>query len=707
MGPVSAAEARPQERLSAEDHSAQLLGCLVKLARSYGRSLSAAEIRTAAGTAAVTVPAALRAAARLGLKANRLPAEPEALAALPPPFILIDSEGGARLALGREGDRLTLWDPGVDEERSAPIEEESGGVSELLVVRPAGAVAEERGWRSLFLRKVRGVVVEVVIASLAINLLALAAPLFSMTVYNKVIGQRALATLDVLALGMLVVIAFETCLRTLRGYISAHTAARLDAYLGGEVLHHLLALPYRQFETTTSGVLAERLNQLEVLRSFFAGQLPLLIVDLAFVALFLAVLAYIHPAILAATLAAMPLLAAVPFAAHRVQRTMIDQTFAARAAKATALAETMTNALTIKSLGLEPEVERRWDGRLALAAWTGLRSANLTNIARAAASCMAALLSLAILFLGARLVIAGEMSLGALIAGLILAQRAVAPIGALAAGWHGLQEVAAAFRRIDGLMALAPESGERAMAAPNAGTLMLEQVSFAFAPDRPPVLRDVTLTAEPGQMLGVIGPSGSGKSTLLKLMQGLYPPSAGRVLIDDTDLMHLSPESVRQQLGVVPQDVQLFSGTIGENIALAVPGKDPGRVVAVAKFVGAHDFIQRLPQGYDTPLGERGAGLSAGQRQLIAIARALMRNPHIVLLDEATSALDPATEEAFLRNLKRAARGRTIVLVTHRIAPLAFCDRVALLVDGEVARIGAPAEVVAFARAELAEAAPR
>ncbi len=704
---MSAAEARRRERISGEDAGADLLGCLVKLVRSFGTSLSAAEIRTAAGTDAITVEAALRAAARLGLKAKRLPAEAAAMAALPPPFILIDMKGGARLVIGREGDRLTLWDPGTNQERSAAIAEESAGVVELLVLRPTGALAQERGWRSLFLGKVRAVMVEIAIASLAINLLALAAPLFTMTVYNKVIGQRALATLDVLALGMLVVIAFETSLRALRGYVSAHTAARLDAYLGGEVLHHLLALPYKEFEATTTGVLAERLNQLEVLRGFFAGQLPLMIVDLAFVALFLGVLAYIHPAMLAASVAAMPLLAAVPFAAHRLQRTMIDQAFAARAAKATALAETMTNALTIKSLGLEPEVERRWDGRLALAAWTGFRSANLTNIARAAAGCLAALLSLAILFLGARLVIVGEMSLGALIAGSILAQRSVAPIGALAAGWHGLQEVMAAFRRIDALMALTPERGERAIAAPSGGTLMLEQVSFAFAPDRPPVLREVTLTAEPGQILGVIGPSGSGKSTLLKLMQGLYPPSAGRVLIDDTDLAHLAPESVRQQLGVVPQEVQLFSGTISDNIALAVPGKDPERVVAVAKFVGAHEFIQRLPQGYGTPLGERGAGLSAGQRQLIAIARALMRNPRIVLLDEATSALDPASEEAFLRNLKRAARGRAIVLVTHRIAPLAFCDRVALLIDGEVARIGAPAEVVAFARAELAEAASR
>ncbi|HXV23424.1 MAG TPA: peptidase domain-containing ABC transporter [Alphaproteobacteria bacterium] len=702
---MSAAEARRPLQPGDADASALLLACFIKLTRSFGKPLSAAEIRSAAGTDRITIEAALRAAPRLGLKAKRLPASHDTLGALPPPFILSDATGQARLVVARDGDRLTFWDPVSQSEQRGGMEA-ALRAGDLLILRPSEA-GMDRGWRSTFRRKLRAVMAEIAIASLALNFLALATPLFAMTVYNKVIGQHALTTLDVLALGMLVVIAFETCLRSLRGYVSAHTTARLEAYLGGEVLHHLLALPFNQFETTTTGIVSERLNQLEVVRGFFAGQLPLLIVDLAFVALFLGVLAYIHPVMLAATLAVMPLIAAVPFAAHRLQRLVIDQAFAARAAKATALAETVSNALTIKSLGLEPEVERRWDGRLAAAAWTGYRQANLANIARAAAGCMLALLGLAILFVGARLVIAGEMSLGALIAGSILAQRAAAPIGALASGWHGLQEVMAAFRRIDALMMLAPERGERSMPAPTGGGLMLEQVSFAFAPDRPPVLRDVTIAAQPGQILGLIGPSGSGKSTLLKLMQGLYAPSSGRVLIDDIDLAHLSPESVRQQLGVVPQDVQLFSGTIADNIAFAVPGKDPERVIAVAKFIGAHDFIQRLPSGYDSVLGERGAGLSAGQRQLLAIARALMRNPRMILLDEATSALDPGAEEAFLRNLKRAARGRTIVLVTHRTAPLAYCDRVALMIDGTIVRIGAPAEILAFARAELAEATRR
>ena len=302
---------------------------------------------------------------------------------------------------------------------------------------------------------------------------------------------------------------------------------------------------------------------------------------------------------------------------------------------------------------------------------------------------------------------AGELSLGALIGGAILAQRAVAPIGGIAASWRSLQEVAAAFRRLDQLLGDPGEAaGGRLSPAPRlAGRVAVDGLSFAPSPDRPSVLRNITLSVEPGTILGIIGPTGSGKSTLLRLIEGLQRPTDGRVLLDGADVAHLSPPTLRRQIGAVPQEVQLFAASVRDNIAIGASERDPDRIAAIARFVGAHDFIERLPQGYGTVLGERGTGLSAGQRQLIALARALIRNPRLILLDEATSALDQVAEETLLRNLRMASRGRTVILVTHRLQPLAFCDRVALLIDGAITGWGLP-QRSPLPRARLASGAP-
>ena len=238
---------------------------------------------------------------------------------------------------------------------------------------------------------------------------------------------------------------------------------------------------------------------------------------------------------------------------------------------------------------------------------------------------------------------------------------------------------------------------------PLSGRIRLERVSWRADDDGPDLLHDADLEIESGEIIGLVGPSGSGKTTIANLVQGLHQPSAGRVLIDDTDVAHLSPAQLRAQIGCVPQEVQLFAGSVLDNIAMGVADKDPARVVAAARFVGAHDFIERLPQGYNTLLGERGQGLSMGQRQLLCIARALIRDPRILILDEATSALDPATEEQLLRRLKSTMRGRTVIMITHRLAPLAIADRVAVVMDGRIERVGPPTDVMAYARIRMAE----
>ena len=689
-----------------------LLRCLVRLSCEFGRPVSEGEVRGAVplDPAGMTLDQFLRAADRLNYQVRREARVGRAeLAEMPAPFVLLGRRGApARLARGHGSGGLPLFDGGTGETIELGYDTAATVSAEAILVKPRPQViSEQPSWRSLAGKRVRGVLRELLLASFVINVLALAMPLFTMTLFNKVVGQQALDTLAVLIVGMVVVFAFEGVLRIIRGYVAAHTGARLDSLIGSEAMHKFLSLPMQRFENQSAGLMVERIRQLDTIRAFFTSQMPMHAVDLGFTLVFLLVLFFIHPLMAGITLLAAPIMVGVALLLHQRQKRLINRTFEAQAAKASAMNEVVNNALTVKSLALEPEMERRWESRLAAAAFTSYRAGNLANIGSAIGHVLQMLASLAILSFGAYLAIQGEMTVGALIASNMLASRVLVPLRVIASAWHQIQETKAAFRRIDEIMEEPSESppGSASPTPELKGRIQLERVSFAFLPELPPVLREVDLTIDKGSVIGIIGPSGSGKSTLAKLLQGLYRPTAGRVTIDGTDIQHMSLPALRQQIGVVPQDCQLFAGTVRENIALGAQQRDPERIVAVAKFVGAHEFIQRLPKGYETPVGERGQGLSNGQRQLICIARALIRNPRILVLDEATSDLDPVSEDFFLRNLQRASRGRTIVIITHRLAPLAIADRVALVIDGRVERVGPPAEVIAFAKTRMAEVA--
>lgn len=687
---------------------------LIRLTRDLGRPIGAPDIQAAAPGAGspMTLDGFRLAAERLGFPMVERRLDRSALKMVKPPFIVLDLDAPekARAVIRTEGSGFVLHDP--VSEANTTVDAAgllAAGATAFVLKAPERVGAGERDWRSAVARKMRGVLWELGAASLMINVFALAAPLFIMTVFNKVVGSGGTgeSTLLALAVGMVLIYAFDLVLRIVRVYVSSHTGARVEALIGGELVHHLLRLPYKHFETTASGVISERMRQLDSIRSFFTGQMPLVIADLLFAFVFLAALFLIEPRMALIVAVAIPLFVLLSVASHARQKKLTEQNFIGQAAKASALHETMANALTVKALGLESEIERRWDHRLGLSAWTGYRSNTLSGILSAIGQNLQQVLSLVVIVTGAYLIMAGDMSVGALIATNILASRAVAPMRQVVSAWHQVQEVRSAFARIDEIMSETPESepGERGPGSALDGGVSFENVSYRYADDLPFILNGVSLKIAAGQVFGIIGPSGQGKTTLAKLIQGLYTPDHGRVLVDETDIAHISPATLRRQIGVVPQEVQLFAGTVRENIAMGVDDKDPARVESVARFVGAHDFIQRLPKGYDTVLSERGGGLSSGQRQLLAMARALIRNPKILILDEATSALDPGTEEQLIRALKRARRGRTIIMISHRMAPMAIADRVALILDGQIERVGPPEEVIAFARSRMRDAA--
>ena len=685
---------------------------LLYLAQQVGRPLSEADVRRLATVPAAGLdePSFLTAGTRLGLVAYAVDVTAARLDELVPPFVLVAAGQPAHVVVSGQAGLWVVLDVVEGRAWHLSADEVMALGTRALVLREKRPQEQGAHWYAPLWTRVRPVVAKLAALSFAINLLGLATPLFMMLVLNRLVGHGppagAESLLAMLCAGMLVVYGIDFALRVTRGWLSARTGARLDSLMSAEVLHHLMQLPYRHFERTPSGVIAERLRQLDVLRTFFTGQLPVLAIDILFVVLFLGATMAIDGELGAVAALAIPVLIGVSLATHRTQRRLADDNFQALAAKSSTLAETVANAATIKTLGLEAEIEKRWLARVEQSAWTSFRANHLANIAASASGVLQLLASLAIVMIGVHEVMGGRMSVGALIAANMLAVRALQPMRQLVGAWHQLQGVMAAFKRIDGLMTEAVESppGELAPMPALIGDIVFDRVTYRADEQGPAILQDADFSISAGEILGIVGPSGSGKTTIANLVQGLFKPAAGRVLVDGTDIAHITPAQLRAQIGAVPQDVQLFTGSVRENIAMGVADKDPGRVVAVAKFVGAHDFIQRLPQGYNTVLGERGQGLSNGQRQLLCIARALIRNPRILVLDESTSALDPATEEQLLRQLKSNARGRTVIMITHRLAPLAIADRVALLMDGRIERIGSPTEVMAYARIRMAEA---
>ena len=666
-----------------------LLQCLSLITRHYGKPVAEAEIlRLCSRPELGMTPEGLRLAGRrLGYKVATHRPSREGLQSIPAPYVLIARDPAWHcLVLEQDGEELLIQRPTANCRERVRAEEMLSVAKEALALRPEHMSEEAGQWRRLLRQRIRGAVRELLLASLLINLFVLAPPLFLMTVFNKVISHGALDTLHVLVIGMIAVYGFDVMLRGIRGYISSHTTARLDAMIGSEVVHRLFNLPYRHFETTSIGIINERLRQLDVIRQFFAGQMPLVIVDLGFVVLFLGVLFVISPKIAWIVTAVIPVFVLLSLICHRAQKRLVEDAFVAQAAKTSLLAESVNNAITVKSLGLEGEVERRWGERIALSAGTGFKASNVASLVGALGNGLQHVAILGIVYIGALEVIAGAISLGALIAANLLAARILGPARKIVSAWSQLQEVRAAFNRLDAIMEQAPEStpGELAPVPPLTGRIDLEAVSLRLAADRPPVLQDVTLTIPSGSIVALVGPSGAGKTTLVRSLYGLARTDQGRILFDGTDVAHIPLPQLRREIAVVPQEIQLFSGTVRENIAIGMQGCDPQRVVAAAKFVGAHDFIERLPRGYDTPLGELGGCLSAGQKQLLCVARAVIRNPRILVLDEATSALDAESEKFLMANLKRAHRGRTIILVSHRPAPVSIANLVYRVENGRV-----------------------
>ncbi|GGH05260.1 peptidase C39 [Glycocaulis albus] len=553
-------------------------------------------------------------------------------------------------------------------------------------------------WFIPALVRYRGLLGDVLAASFILQLFALATPLFFQVVIDKVLVHQSLTTLNVLIIGLLAVIVFETFLGGLRAFIFSHTTSRVDVELGAGLYRHLLNLPLAYFEARRVGDTVARVRELETIREFLTSSAATLIIDLFFTIIFLVVMWFYSPWLMLIVIGAIVLYVIISAVITPPLRARIEERFYRAAESQAFMVESVTAVQTLKAAAVEPQMQRRWETLLAGYVKSAF-NANVLGIWGGQAIQMVNKLSTAlILFVGATLVIRGQLSVGELVAFNMLAGRVAEPVLRLSQLWQQFQEARVGVDRLGDILNTPQEanaSGSRTALPALKGHVKFDDVTFRYRPGAREALRRVSLEVQPGEVLGVVGPSGSGKSTLAKLVQRLYVPESGRILIDGVDLALIDPSWLRRQIGVVLQENILFNRSVRDNIAIADPTLSMERIVEAAQMAGAHDFILELSEGYDTRLEERGGNLSGGQRQRIAIARALATDPQMLIFDEATSALDAESEAVIQRNMAKIAHGRTVIIIAHRLSALKPCGRIITLEAGAVTEDGTHAELLA------------
>lgn len=543
--------------------------------------------------------------------------------------------------------------------------------------------------------KYRRIFLEVLLVSVVIQLFALITPMFFQVVMDKVLVHRGFSTLDVITIALLVVTLFDVTLNGLRTYIFAHTTSRIDVELGARLFRHLLSLPLAYFENRRVGDTVARIRELEQIRNFLTGQALTSVLDLCFSFIFLLVMWYYSGWLTLVVLVSIPCYAIWSATISPVLRARLNDKFARNADNQSFLVESVTALGTIKSMAVEPQMTRRWDKQLAAYVTAGFRVSRLAMIGQQGVQLIQKLVTLSTLWLGAHLVIAGDMTVGQMIAFNMLAGQVAAPVIRLAQLWQDFQQVGISVARLGDILNTPTEIPTSRLALPDIkGRIDFEKVSFRYRPDGNEILRDLNLTIPAGEILGIVGRSGSGKSTLTKLVQRLYIPGNGRVMVDGQDLSLADPAWLRRQVGVVLQENVLLNCSVRDNIALADTAMPLERIIHAAKMAGAHDFIMALPEGYDTVVGEQGSGLSGGQRQRIAIARALVGNPRILIFDEATSALDYESERAIMQNMHMICRGRTVLIIAHRLSTVRSAHRIIAMDKGQIVEQGTHQELL-------------
>ena len=601
-------------------------------------------------------------------------------------LVVASNEQGLKLASPKHG--MVVLAP--DE-----LEESFPDGIELLLMERSNATPDQKfgpGWFWPALKRYRSVLIQVLAASFVVQLFTLANPLLIQVIIDKVISQRSLDTLQVLGFALVVVTILEGILNSLKTFLFAETTNRIDQRLGSEVIDHLLRLPLGYFDRRPVGELGTRVAELEKIRNFLTGQALTTILDAAFSVIYIMVMIVYSWLLTLIALSVLPIQIGLTVLGAPLFRRQYRAAAEENAKTQSHLVEVLTGIQTVKAQNVEMVSRWRWQEFYSNYIARTFEKTITGTALNQTSSVLQKISQLMVLWIGASLVLSGDLTLGQLIAFRIISGYVTQPLLRLSTIWQSIQELKVSFERLADVIDTPQESNEvdksKVMLPPIHGQVRFENLSFSFGPGKPEVLKGVNLQIDAGTFVGIVGQSGSGKSTLMKLLPRLYDPTKGRILIDDYDINKVELYSLRRQIGIVPQDPLLFSGTVSENIALTNPDVSSEEIVKAARLANAHDFIMELPSGYSTPVGERGANLSGGQRQRVAIARTLLSNPKLLVMDEATSALDYETERKVCDNLHEKLVDQTVFFITHRLSTIRQADVIVMMHQGAVVEIG-------------------
>ena len=637
---------------------------------------------------------------KLGLQLCHIQSQWQSLPELSFPALLHWQQEHWVVVYEAQGNRLLIADPMNRHQTCETVPREvveSSWDGQLWLVTPASKAEKfNLSWFLPAIWQYQTLLGEVLLASLVLQVLGLATPMITQVIIDKVIVHESLATLNVMTIALFGVGIFEALLGIIRLFVFTHTARRLDLNLSSQLFRHLLELPLAYFEARRVGDTVARSQELENIRQFLTGTALTVVIDAVFIVVYLGLMLFYSPKLTLVSLAVIPALAALMLLTTPILRNWLNESFNRQADSQSFLVETVSGIHAIKAHSAQLATRERWEGLFARSIRTNFRASTLSNIDAHVGEFLTNLSGLMVLWFGAMLVIEHHLTVGQLVAFQMLSGKAISPLLHLVQLWQNFQQVLLSVDRIGDILNEAPEAvSETGLVLPSVrGRVSFDKLFFRYQPDLEDVLKGISFEVEPGMFVGIVGRSGSGKSSLSKLIQRLYQPRSGRVLLDGFDIKGANLVSLRQQIGVVLQDDFLFNGTVFDNITFNNSDISPEQVIEAAKMAAAHDFISELPQGYETSIGERGTGLSGGQRQRLALARVFLSNAPILILDEATSALDSETERQVLQNLQRVRNGRTVFMITHRFAPLKYADRVLVLEKGILIEQGSHQELL-------------